>query len=450
MSAIEKISNFTARTSYNDIPKSVLEQAKVPIRDYMGVAIHGSGQEIGEIIQTYVNTEFSGEDSTVFGGTSASSSGAALANGTFGHAIDYDDTFESIAIHPTSPIFSAALAVGEAEEATSRDVLTAYVIGSEVAFNIEMGLLPSHYDKGWHSTGTTGSFGATAAAGSVLGLDVEELQEAFGIVGSASSSLRKNFGSMTKPLHAGHAAQMGVRAATLSQAGFTADNQIFSGDLGYGTVMTGEEGYDESATIEGLSDNQWAVMEISFKPYPSGALTHAPMEALRRLVRRENISPDEVRSITVSVDKATEGVLLHEDPKNALQAKFSLEFCMAIILCERDATIYEFRDEMVQSSEIQDQMKKVERNYEKELFDGDYSKRGGRVKITMTDGTVYEEGERFTPGTPTNPIDDKRLKEKFVRCVESVIDGESAEEILENINRLDQQQNKITNLTSIL
>lgn len=450
MSETEELSNFVVTTSYEDIPNRVIEHAKVPIRDYIGVAMHGLGQDIGEIIEKYVKVEFPGERSTIFGGASASSSGAALANGTFGHAVDYDDTFESVAIHPTSPIFSAALAVGEAEDTTGRDVLTAYVVGSEVAFNIEQGISPSHYEKGWHSTGTTGSFGATAAAGSVLGLSAEGMQRAFGIVGSASSSLRKNFGSMTKPLHAGHAAQMGVRAAMLSQAGFTADNQIFAGDIGYGSVMTGEEGYEASTMTQGLSDDDWAVMEISFKPYPSGALTHAPMEALRRLVIREDISPDDVESITVSVDKSTEGVLLHEDPRDALQAKFSLEFCMAIILCERQATIYEFQDEVVNSKDIRDQMSKVERSYETQLFEGDYSRRGGRVKVITTDGTVYEEGERFTPGTPTNPVSDERLEEKFFRCVESVADKEAAEKLSEEIEKLDQGHNQITGLTSVL
>jgi len=450
MSVTEELSEFAVATSFSDIPSRVIEQTKKPIRDYIGVAVHGSGQDIGGIIQEYVDAEFAGEESTLFNGAGASPSGAALANGTFGHAIDYDDTFESVAIHPTSPIFSAALAVGEAEGATGRDVLTAYVLGSEIAFNIEQGISPSHYDKGWHSTGTTGSFGATAAAGALLELSIDGMQRAFGIVGSASSSLRKNFGSMTKPLHAGHAAQMGVRAATLSQAGFTADSQIFAGDLGYGTVMTGEEGYEASAMTEGLSESGWAVTEISFKPYPSGALTHAPMEALRRLIEREDISPDEVESITVSVDESTEGVLLHDNPEDALQAKFSLEFCMAIILCERQATIYEFQDDVVKSKRIQDQMRKVDRSYESELFEGDYSRRAGRVNVTMTDGTVYEEGERFTPGTPTNPVSDERLKEKFFRCVDSVRDEAMAEKLSEGIENLDQRDSEITDLTNIL
>jgi 2-methylcitrate dehydratase PrpD len=449
MSETEELAEFVVRTTYDDFPNDAVEKAKLAIRDYVGVAIHGSGQEIGDIVTEYVECTSPGDTATVVGRSSASPVGAALANGTFGHAIDYDDTFETAVIHPTSPIFSAALAAGETVDATTRDALTGYVVGAEVAYNIEQAISPPHYQNGWHSTGTTGSFGATAAVGSVLGLDADEIQRAFGVVASASSSIRKNFGSMTKPLHAGHAAQMGLRAGLLSRAGFTADERIFEGDLGYGSVMVPDDGYDPTALTEGLRDEEWAVTDIAFKPFPSGALTHAPMEALLRLVEREDLSPDDVESITVMVDDSTEGVLLHEAPSDALQAKFSLEYCLALILCERRATIREFTDDYVDSPHIRSELTKVERQYLEELFEGDYDRRACRLRVTLTDGTTFEEAERFTPGGPTNPIADERLERKFYRCVESVADTETGDEIHEAIENLHEER-PIASLTAHL
>jgi len=209
----------------------VREKSKEAITDLVGVALYGSHHGVGEQINSYVETSSPGSDATVLARGTASVTGAALANATFGHAVDFDDTFESIVIHPTSPVFSAALAVAELVNATGEDVLTGYAVGVDVAYRTGHSTYPSHYENGWHSTGTVGTFGAAAAAASVMGLTADEIRYAFGIAASASSSLKKNFGTMTKPLHSGHAAQMGTRASLLAANGFTADPNVFEGDI---------------------------------------------------------------------------------------------------------------------------------------------------------------------------------------------------------------------------
>lgn len=437
MSETQQLAAFVVEAEYGDLPADVIEHAKTAILDYVGVAVYGAEHEVGERIASYVERCMSGQESTVIGRTRASPPGAALANGVFGHAIDYDDTFESIVLHPTAPTFAATLAAGETVDATGRELLVSYVVGVETAFRVGHSTYPSHYEKGWHATGTTGSFGATAAAASVMGLDVETTAQAFGIVASGSSSLKKNFGTMTKPLHAGHAAEQGVRAALLASEGFTADTAVFEETLGYGEVMTTEGGYDPEELTADLGE-EWGTLDIGFKPYPSGVITHAAMEALREQVIEHDLRPEDVDRIEVALDDAASEMLHHHEPTDGLQAKFSIEFCLAAVLRERDPGIHEFTDGYVTSEETREGIVKVERAFEPNVLGGDYAGYGARVTVETTGGDTLTTSMREAPGSPSNPMSDERLRAKFVENVAARTDENHARELLEAVERLDE------------
>ena len=262
MTATEALAALAA-SEYGDLPEEVIARAKTSIRDVLGVALYGSRHEVGELVGGYVDRAAPGEAATVLGRGTASPPGAALANGTFAHAVDYDDTFESMVLHPSAPVFPAALAAAESSGASGRDLLTGYVLGVEAAFRVGHSVYPSHYEHGWHHTGTIGCFGAATAAASVLDLPEAETRNAFGIVASGSSSLKKNFGSMTKPLHPGHAAGTGLRAAMLAAAGFTGDDEILDGEMGYGAVMSPDGSYDPTMIEEG--GERWGMLDNGFK-----------------------------------------------------------------------------------------------------------------------------------------------------------------------------------------
>jgi 2-methylcitrate dehydratase PrpD len=426
------LAEFVTTTDLDSVPPDAVDHAKQAIRDYVGTAIYGAHHDVGETIAAYVERCFQGGEATLLGRERASPAGAALANGTFGHAIDYDDTFESIVIHPTSPIFPAALATGESVSAMGADVLEGYVVGVETAFRVGHSTYPGHYDNGWHSTGTIGSFGATAAGASILGLSNSQTKRAFGIVASGSSSLKKNFGTMTKPLHAGHAAQQGVQAAFLAADGFTADDAILEGDLGYGAVMTPEGEYTPSEITDGLGKT-WAVTGVGYKPYPSGVITHAAMESLRDLIQTHGLVADDVDRVRVALDDAASEMLHHERPEDALQAKFSIEFCLTAIMLEGDAGIREFSDEYVEREAVQAQIRKIEREFEENLFGGRFAGYGARVTVETTDGNEYVAEMREAPGSPSNPVSDDRLRAKFFECVETQFDCGRAEAIAECI-----------------
>lgn len=449
MGETEQLASFVEDTEFDDIPSDCLTRSKEAIRDYIGVAIHGSQHEVGVKIHSHVRSQHPGDAAGVIGHGTASATGAALANGTFGHAIDYDDTFESIVIHPTSPICGSALAAADIVNATGRDLLTAYAIGVETTYRLGHSTDPGHYKNGWHSTGTIGSFGATAASAHILDADAETIQQAFGIVASGSSSLKKNFGSMTKPLHAGHAAEIGLRATLLARDGFTADPAILEDDLGYGHVMTPVDEYTPGEVTEELG-HKWNITDLGFKPYPSGVITHAAMDAMRTLVHREDLTPSTVRGVRVALDDAASEMLIHAKPENALQAKFSIEFCLAAILLEGDAGVREFTDEYVQRQKTKEAIQLVSREFEPNLLDGQYAGYGARVTVTATDGTEFQEEIRYAPGSPNNPISEERLRKKFFECVDTVLSQTEAEttataiESLEKPGSLERLQDAIS------
>jgi 2-methylcitrate dehydratase PrpD len=437
MDETAELAQFVAETTLDEVPESDRAHGKTAIRDYLGVALFGSGHEVGQQAAAYVSAASDGSDATVLGRGTASGPGAALANGTFGHAIDYDDTFESVVIHPTSPVFPAALAAAEQAGASGSAALTGYLVGTETTYRIGHATYPSHYDHGWHSTGTIGAFGAVAASASVLGMEPETICQGFGIVASGASALKKNFGSMTKPLHAGHAASTGLRATLLAHEGFTADSSILEGDLGYGTVMTPGGEYQPSDITDGLG-TEWHVTNIGFKPYPSGVITHAAMDGTRELLEREGLAAADVSSVTVTLDEAASEMLIHEDPTDALQAKFSIEFCVASVLRALNPGIHEFTDEYVQSDELRSEMAKVNREFERSLFGDGFAGYGARVVVQTSDGTRHETEVRHTPGSPSNPVSEDRLWDKFAECAGVTLSKENLESVADAVDNLEE------------
>lgn len=431
------LAEFVESTTLDEVDTDAVSHAKTAIRDYVGVALFGSHHDVGDHVYDYLDAYGGSGSATVFQRESKSPPAAALANGAFGHAVDYDDTFESIVIHPTSPVFAAALAAADDVDASGEELLTGYIVGCEVAYRVGHSTYPEHYQNGWHSTGTAGSFGAAAAAASVFGLDAETIRQTFGIVASSSSSLKKNFGTMTKPLHAGHAAQMGVRSALLAREGFTADADIFEGDIGYNRVMTIDDAYDPDEITDGLSE-EWAVLDIGFKPYPSGVITHAAMDAMRNLVAEHELTPENVDEVVVTLEDAASEMLHHENPSNELEAKFSIEFCLGAILREGDAGIHEFTDEYVAEEATKAALGKVSRAFEEDLFGDDFAGYGAIVRVTTTSGEELREEIRHAPGSPNNPVSDERLQAKFTECTETRLSAEEAEALADAIDDLER------------
>ena len=439
MNETATLAAFVASTTAADVPEEAVERAKRATRDVVGLALHGSAHATGETVASYLDAVGTAGGATVAGRGTADPPRAAFANGAFAHVLNYDDTFESVVVHPSCTAFPAALAAAEVADGTGRDLLTGYVVGLDVAYRVGRSVAPTHWHHGWHSTATVGVFGATAAAASVLGLSDAEVRRAFGLAGSFSSGLKKNIGTMANPLHCGHAAQKGVEAALLVREGAAADESIFEGEFGFGRVVTVDDGYDPAPIVD--PDAEWAVLDVAFKPYPSGVVTHAAMEALRGILEREDLDAENVDSVTATVDERTMDTIDRHDPQNATEATVSYEFCLAAVLRERDPGIREFTDEYVRDPATRDAIAKVRLDPRADPFDSNDAEAsyGARIAVETTDGRTFDAEMQTAPGGPSNPLPEARWRAKFYECAETALDREAAERVEETVLRLDEE-----------
>jgi 2-methylcitrate dehydratase PrpD len=431
------LADHVAATTLEDAPDDAVARAKTAIRDVVGLALHGSGHETGALVADHLAALGGDGTATAVGHGVTDPVRAAFATGAFAHVLNYDDTFESVVIHPSTTAFPAALAAAETAGGTGRGLLAGYLVGLDASHRVGRAVAPTHWLRGWHATATVGTLGATAAAASVFGLDADATRRAFGVAASFASGLKRNIGTQTNPIHCGHAAGNGVEAALLARNGAGADPSILRGTYGFGTLATGGEGYDPAAVTD--PDVAWAVRDLAFKPYPSGVVTHAAMEALRAIVDREDLAPDDVARITATVDEGVMDTIDQNDPQTATEATVSYEFCLAAVLRERDPGLAAFTDGYVRAPETRAQMAKVGLDPRPDPF-GEHiaeASYGARVAVETTDGRQFAETVLETPGGPSNPLSEARLRAKFDECAGTVLDPAAADRVADAIDRLD-------------
>ncbi len=239
---------------------------------------------------------------------------ASLCNGTAAHALDFDDTNFVLLGHPSAPVLAAALAAGELALADGQALVHAFLLGFEVETTLAAVINPEHYEHGWHATCTLGTLGAAAAAARLLGLDTAQIRTALAVAASQSSGLKENFGTMTKPFHAGHAARSGVLAALLAREGWTASEQALEGPQGFFNVLGAGARRIEALDTLGAP---WKILTsgVAVKPYPSCACTHSIIDGALELGRVHRIRPDDVAEVTVEVNAIVPRILIHSDPR---------------------------------------------------------------------------------------------------------------------------------------
>lgn len=422
-----EVADFIAGTRYRDIPGEVIALGKKSILDGLGLALAGSRAASGGIIERYLGELGLGAGPSTVLGTKLKIAPrfAAFANGVAIHADDYDDTQLAVAkdrvygllTHPTAPCLPAALAVAERDGAGGEAFMTAYHIGVEVECKISEAINPRHYQEGFHSTATCGTFAAAAAMANLLGYSSEVTRRALSIAGSQSAGLRENFGTMTKPFHAGRSSESGVAAADFARLGWTAAPNILEAPRGFFRAAGG--GFDEDA-IRGKLGKPWTFADpgISIKPHPSGSLTHPGMTKMRELIAAHDIRAADVVSVKVGTNKNMPNALIHHRPTDELQAKFSMEFCMAILLLDRRAGLNEFTDATVHRKDVQDMIAKVDFGVHPEAEAAGYDKMTTIIEIALKDGGTIKGQADFGKGSPANPMSYDEVAAKFRECAE--------------------------------
>ena len=454
------VAQFIIETRASHIPADVMHLGKRSILDGLGLALAGNVAESGHIVRNYLKTVgiVTDKGCTVIGTPlKVPARFAAFANGIAIHADDYDDTQLAVAkdrvygllTHPTAPALPPVLALGERDNRSGLDVLTAYQVAVEAETKMSEAINPRHYDHGFHSTATIGAIAAAAGASRMMGLNVEQTRRALGIGASQSAGLRENFGTMTKPFHPGRSAESGIIAADFARMGWTATPIVLEAGRGFFKAAGG--GYD-AAAIDGKLGNPWtfAFPGVSIKPHPSGSLTHPGMGMMLDLIRKHDIKPGQVVKVRVGTNRHMPNALIHHRPKNELQAKFSMEFCMAILLLERKAGLAEFTDAVVNRADVQKMIEKVDFGVHAEAEAAGYEKMTTIIDIELTDGRTISGRADFGKGSPTNPMTDDELAGKFRECAAwGKLPKANADKIVDMVMNLEKLKS-IRELTRLL
>lgn len=456
----DEVSRFVVACKSNAIPGDVAHLGKRSVLDGIGLALAGAASECGHIAQRYLDKLgiASGSGSTVIGSAlRLPARFAAFANGLAIHADDYDDTQLAVAkdrvygllTHPTAPALPPVLALAERDRRSGADLMLAYQVGVEVECKVAEAIMPRHYQHGFHSTATCGSIGAAAGAAKLLGLDLDATRRALSIGATQAGGLRENFGTMTKPFHAGRAAENGVVAAEIAALGFTASPNGLEADRGFFRAAGG--GYSPEM-IEGMLGNPWTFHfpGVSIKPHPSGSLTHPGMAVMMDLIARNDIKHAQVKRVAVGTNHNMPNALIHHRPKNELQAKFSMEFCMAILLLERKGGLEQFTDEVVNRPDVQAMIQKIDFGVHPEAEAAGFDKMTTIIEIELADGRVIRGRADFGKGSPANPMTDEELSEKFRQCASwGGLSRDQAEAVLELLWRIEELQD-VNELTKLL
>ena len=449
MRATSAIAEFIAKSRWEDCPAEAVDAARRAILDCLGVMLAGSVEPAARIVTDIARSEGGAPLATVVGTPLRTGAvWAALANGTAAHALDFDDTNFAMMGHPTAPVLSAALAAGELALADGRALVHAFLLGFEVETTLGEVLNPAHYEKGFHATGTLGTMGAAAAGARLLGLDATQIRTALAIAASQASGLKENFGTMTKPFHAGHAARSGVLSGLLAREGFTASEQALEGPQGYFAVLGA--GKHEERALEMLGA-PWKILKtgVAVKPYPSCACTHSIIDSALELRRIHAIAPEQVEHVTVGVGASVPRILIHSNPRSGLEAKFSGEFSAAAALCEGRVGIATFRDDKTDDPAIKALMKRVRVVVDPEIPGEGDQHVWTRVTLRLRDGREVSVAPRPVPGHPGSPLSLDQLREKFRDCARIVLPDDRVESVRQMVEDLDGCPD-LRSLTAIL
>lgn len=449
MRATEAVVTFIMEARWQDLPAEVIALGKRCVIDGLGVMLAGSTTRGSGILRDHIGATDRTADATVFAPTPFRSSvtSAALLNGASGHAMDWDDTQLSsspdrifgLLTHPTVPPLAAALAVGEQHRVTGQRFLEAFLTGFEVECKIADAIHPNHYTRGFHSSGTIGTFGAAAATAKLLRLGPQATAHAVAIAASLCAGIRVNFGTMTKPLHVGQAAHNGVMAAELAADGFTGGADALDGPWGFFEIFSFGGGFDADRTIARLGrPHAIADPGVSIKPYPCGVLGHPSMDAMRTLVMTHDIQPGQIRAIRLRAGSNILNPLRYPIAHSELEAKFSPAFMLSSMALRRKAGIHEFTDEFVKSAAVQEMMAKVQTLLDPEIEALGFEKIRSIVEVELNDGTVFTEAadERYRGG-PDRPFTREELHEKFTECAEIVLSPPAIAETLRSLEALE-------------
>lgn len=417
MTLAGKAAAWSSALDLDRVPEEVVHVAKRCITDLVGVTIAGSLDPLCAKTAGYALETHAPGACTIFGRLDTIGPlGAALANGTAGHVLDFDDTSYTGIMHGSTVIFPAALAAVEHAGGDGRRLLEAFIAGSEVAYAIAMLCATGHYFRGWWSTATFGVFGAAAAAAHGLGLDARQTQMALAIAGVQASGLKAAFGTDAKPYMAGRAAAIGVEAALLAARGLVGPANVLEDSRGFLALLN--DGHQEAGEIEKLG-KVWRLVEpgIFFKQFPVCSAAHAAAQLMQTLIGTHALTSADVLDVTCEVTPTVAISLLHDRPATPQEAQFSMPFALGAILAYGDLGILNLNAKFLADTALRHAMAKITMVRDDALHT-EAAPEGAKLTIRTRNGQSISGYLGVPRGMPANPTSDQELREKFRRCCE--------------------------------
>jgi len=444
------LGRFVAALRFDALPKQAIARAKANMLDAIGCILAGVHTADATPVRAMVAEDGGAPTALLFGTRlRLPSAAAALANGAAGHALDYDDSSPPMIGHPSVPLVSAIFALGEQRGASGADAIAAYVAGLEASARLGRHMNPSHYAAGWHATATLGTLAATTGAAKLLGLEAARVQVAVGIGASSAGGIRRNFGSAVKPLHAGLAARNGVVAALLAHHGLTAAPDALDGDRGFVHVFGGAERPDLFALrFDDGAEPEIVASGVGIKRYSCCGCTHSALDAL--LALRAEHAPDAaaVEAIHCSMNALVPNILVHHRPETPAQAKFSMEYCLAVALIDGDCGIAQFKPERVSREDVQGLLRRVTTSVDPAIpyRNGVYP---GTVTIRLVDGRTLVRSAEEAKGHPDLPLSIEELRAKFMDCATQTLSVARAVAAFDALAALERAP-RLSDITALL
>jgi 2-methylcitrate dehydratase PrpD len=442
MGITQELAGYCSRMKFNDLSAEVIDCAKYRFLDFISVACRGSKEGPSQTIYRFVREMGKGEGVIIGTGEKAAYLYSALANGTSSHSIEMDDVENEASLHPGVVVFPSALATGEMVGASGKRFILAVVSGYEVMIRLGSALGPENtYKRGFHPTGTCGTFGSSVASAKILGLQEEKIMNALGISGSQAAGSMEYLaqGAWTKPFHAGWAAHSGMTAALLSRKGFKGPSSIIEGRDGFLHAYSNRA--DPSKVLAGIGSG-FQILRTSVKVHACCRYMHPPIDAVLKLVNENNLRPEQVKKIKIGVLRAgspliAEPIESKRNPQSIVDAQFSMPFGAAAALLYGKAGLQEFQPSTIRSRPVREMMRKVECNVDPELERTFPKQWRATAEILTEEEKRYSTTIEYPKGDPENPLSWVEMKERFHDLTGRIMKKEQRLKIIAEVERLD-------------
>ena len=442
----QQLADYAVKEQTSKLPANVWHHAKRAVIDWYAALLPGSLVAPATVLEQAMAEDLDHGNARLASGRRATLRAAAMINGAASHSVEFDDIYRDAGYHPGSPVISAALAAAQSTGASGEKFLRAVIVGYETSTRIGEAIMPSHY-KFWHTTGTVGSFGAAAAVATVLDCNRDQIAHALGTVGSFASGLQQAFRSqcMTKPLHGGHAADVGAMAAMGAAKGLTGALDMLEGEVGFGAAMSVNPDWSKATKELGVD---YHITRVTFKNHGCCGHTFAPIDGALHLQKTHGFTWRDIKRVKIATYKAGTDITDNANPEGEYQAKFSLQYVTAHALVHGSVRLVAFAPERLLDPDVRAVLAKVEVSADPVLSKGYPGQRAAHVEIELNDGRVFKHFQPTRKGDPEMPLTDDEVNEKFLELAMPVIGDPASRELLTALWALDKRPDAIFDFTA--